>query len=257
MVDSRRRCFTGLNVVLILLLPLFTSSCSSSRLADTLLKELEAEPTNAVKLAAIIQKAKVTEDERLTQLAEQRDTEMVRKALPSPLEIPIGSSPKLGGDSAKLQVVMFLDFECPYSASAFFDLVSLRQKYGDSVQLVFKHYPLVSHRQSRIAAVASELAKEQGRFWPFAAAIFHDQDYLSYPFLFEMAKKVSLDTARLERGLKSDRLRYVALVDADLSMARSLGVAVAPTVFFNGVKFEGHLGAEKYERLFSIIAPSQ
>jgi protein-disulfide isomerase len=240
----------------IIFLSVLVTGCVSQAPIEKLLQHFESNQSDAVRLAAALAKARTEQEHQADIDADNRDKAEVRKTLSDPVDIPVEGSPSVGPEDAPLTVVAFLDFECPYSAATFFDLTALQQKHAKAVRLVFKHYPLTSHRQSRIAAVASEIAKDQDKFWPFARAVFHDQDFLSYPFLKEIAAKVGLDLQAFDSSLQKRRLEYVRKIEADVILAKKLEVSVAPTIFLNGIKFEGHLGAEKFERLFSVVEKS-
>lgn len=77
-----------------------------------------------------------------------------------------------GGEDAKIKMVEFSDFECPYCERAEPTIEALMQKYGDRISLEYRHNPLPFHGNAVKAAEASECAGEQGKFWEMHEAIF-------------------------------------------------------------------------------------
>src|SRR5688500_4627408 len=89
-------------------------------------------------------------------------------AAPAALElykVPLGDSPARGGSAAKVTVVVFSEFQCPFCSRITGTLDQLLQSYGQEVRLVWKHRPLPFHDRATPAALAAEAAREQGKFW--------------------------------------------------------------------------------------------
>lgn len=77
-----------------------------------------------------------------------------------------------GSQSAKVKVVVFSDFECPYCVRAVPTEKALMEKYGNSISFEFRHNPLPFHANAQKAAEATECAGEQGKFWEMHDVIF-------------------------------------------------------------------------------------
>src|SRR5438270_11615516 len=80
--------------------------------------------------------------------------------------IPLDGAPARGGDAAKVTIVEFSDFECPFCSRLEPTLAQLLKRYGRDVRLVWKDFPLPQHRDAFPAAVAGRAAAAQGKFWP-------------------------------------------------------------------------------------------
>ncbi|MBI4079000.1 MAG: DsbA family protein, partial [Candidatus Levybacteria bacterium] len=74
---------------------------------------------------------------------------------------------------AKVTIVEFSDFQCPFCARAYPTMNQVLDGYGDKVKLVYKHFPLNAIQPlAQKAAEASECAKDQGKFWEFHDVLF-------------------------------------------------------------------------------------
>jgi len=157
-----------------------------------------------------------------------------------PLEEKVNSfkldgSPMRGKKSAKITIVQFADFECPFCATTVTHLLQLEEKYGDAIALVFKNFPLSFHEKARPAAAAAVCAHLQGRFWPFHDELFANRERLGDERFELIASENGLDTKAFRTCIESGRAD--AQIDADIEAARMAGVRGTPTFFINGRKF--------------------
>ena len=95
---------------------------------------------------------------------------------PKNVALTIGTSSVKGPENAKITVVEFSDFQCPFCSRALPTVKQVMSEYKDNVRLVYKHLPLVSlHPRAHITAQAAECAKDQGKFWEFHDQLFEKQ----------------------------------------------------------------------------------
>jgi protein-disulfide isomerase len=106
------------------------------------------------------------------------------------------------------------------------------EKYPRDVKLVYKSFPLPSHKFARPAAVAALAAGEQGKFWEFHDLLFENYNRLNEAKIQEIAQAVGLDMARYEKSKKDPKI--MAAINRDLLEARKAGVRGTPTIFVNG-----------------------
>ncbi|MDC0673790.1 thioredoxin domain-containing protein [Nannocystis radixulma] len=205
-------------------------------------KSPDAPPLEAVK-DQVIQAINAEKSEQVftEMLAELKATATVEKRLPDvrppALELAAAHSPWIGSSDAKVQVVEFSDFECPYCSRAADTLKQLKDKYADKpVQFVFRHFPLSFHPNARPAAEYAQCAHEQEKFWPLHDAIFAAQRELSTDKLKELAGQVGLDTAKLDECLA----RVGQIIETDMKVAGEAGVGGTPSFYINGQTFEGN-----------------
>ena len=147
-----------------------------------------------------------------------------------------GSLVGFGPSDAKVKVVEFADFECPFCSRAADVVHAMRAKYGDRVQFVFRQFPLAMHADARIAAEAALAANAQGKFWEFHDRLFQNQRTLSRSSLEDHAKQLHLDTDRFKRSL--DEKTFAAQVDADMKLGERASVQGTPTLFINGKRID-------------------
>ena len=148
------------------------------------------------------------------------------------VEIAVGDSPVRGKRDAKVTVVEFSDFQCPACGRAEPTVQALQKQLGDNVQLVWKHMPLDMHPFARQAAEAALAAGAQGHFWEMHDKLFANQTALDRASLERYATELHLNLTQFKQAL--DKQTYRARVDADIALAKQLGVAGTPTFFVDG-----------------------
>lgn len=143
-----------------------------------------------------------------------------------------------GDENAKITLIEYADFECPYCARAYQSLAALMPKYGKDVRLVYRHFPLTDmHPDAQPAAEASEAAGAEGKFWEMHDALFEGQDDLSDDAITDMAQDIGLDAGKFQDAWQSGK--FAKRVESDAATASQAGVHRTPTFFINGVQFDG------------------
>ena len=150
----------------------------------------------------------------------------------------IGQSLTKGAKDAKVVLVEFSDFQCPYCAKAEETLKQFMTKHQDKVTLVYKHLPLTQiHSNALPAAKAAWAAGQQGKFWEFHSALFAQQAQLGEPLYQEVAKSLKLDLPKFDRDRASAAATQA--IEQDTKMAEQLGVDGTPFFVMNGQAFSG------------------
>jgi protein-disulfide isomerase len=145
-----------------------------------------------------------------------------------------GDVPSFGPKDAKVTIVEFSDFECPFCSRAADVAHKVKEKYGDKVRFVFRQFPLSFHPNAHTAAEASLAANAQGKFWEFHDKLFANQKALGREQLEGYAKELGMDVAKLKKAL--DDKTYAAAVDAELKLGEEVAVDGTPTMFLNGAR---------------------
>jgi protein-disulfide isomerase len=143
--------------------------------------------------------------------------------------VPIDGAPARGGDRAKVTIVEFSDFECPYCSRLEPTLAQLLKRYGRDVRLVWKDFPLPQHHDAMPAAVAGRAAAAQGKFWPLHDRMFSNQRALDKESLIKAGHDLGLDLSKA-----FDDAQLQAAVRRDLDDARRFAVGGTPTLYING-----------------------
>lgn len=111
-------------------------------------------------------------------------------------------------------------------------LEQLLEKYPQQVKLVFKNFPLRSHKFAQLAAEAALAARAEGQFWAFHDALFKNYSSLNEAKLEEIRAQLNLDKETFDTQRKSPQVN--AQIQKDIQLAREAGVNSTPTVFING-----------------------
>jgi protein-disulfide isomerase len=140
-------------------------------------------------------------------------------ATPVPVEIDVGDNPAKGPTDAKVTIVEFSDFQCPYCARFVQETMpTLLQNYGDKVRFVFMNFPLSQiHADAEKAAEASECAHDQGAFWQYHDLLFQNQGALDVASLKNYAQAAGLDAEKFNQCLDSGE--KASAVQADVETA--------------------------------------
>lgn len=125
-----------------------------------------------------------------------------------------------GNVNAKISIVEFSDFECPFCQRFHETMQQVIDTYPDDVNWVYRHFPLESiHQNARSAAIGSECAAEQGKFWEFADAAF--ENYRTLADLTPVAQQAGLNMNAFNTCLNSGK--YDDVVTADATEAQRAG----------------------------------
>lgn len=142
-----------------------------------------------------------------------------------------------GPDDARVTIVVWGDFQCPFCARMLKVLDHVRSKYGDQVRIAYRHLALRMHRSAPLAAEAAVAAAAQGKFWAFHDVVFGNFGRLARSDLETFAELADLDLAKFREAL--DTRRYRELVAAETASALALGIDASPTIFVDGVPVVG------------------
>lgn len=141
---------------------------------------------------------------------------------------------------AKVVIVEYSDFECPFCSKAYPTMKAIEEKYGEQVAIVYRHFPLSFHPQAMPAALASECASEQGKFWEYHDALFENQSLLATEYYSKLAGDLGLDTKKFDSCFSSKK--YQSVVSADQASGSASGVNGTPATFINGTLVTGSNG---------------
>ncbi len=163
--------------------------------------------------------------------------------LPQPsARVEVANAPRLGSETAPVQIIEFADYECPYCQQVNGDVRRLREQFGQQVSFVFKDFPLPMHPLAVKAAEAARCAGAQGKFWQYHDALF-DSKRLQTSELKRQARELNLDAARFDQCLENGE--QTSAVKKDSQEGLRLGLQGTPSFFINGHFMSGSVGYMK------------
>jgi protein-disulfide isomerase/rhodanese-related sulfurtransferase len=153
-----------------------------------------------------------------------------------------------GDPKARVTVVEFGDFECPYCGQEEKTAREIRQKFAGKIRFAFRQLPLTSiHPYAEKAAEASECAARQGKFWPAVDFLYTHQSDLTLPALHRYAAELSLNQTEFDRCLDSGEM--AERVHLDQEDGQALHVSRVPTFFIGHTMVEGAIDAARFSSL--------
>lgn len=178
-----------------------------------------------------------------------------KQVLGTKVNVGVGHLPFLGKKDAKVTIIEFADFQCPFCERLFKDAIAnIKKDYVDTgkAKLYFRNYAFLGP-ESTWAAEASECANEQGKFWEFHNYLFNNQKgenqgAFSKENLKTFALNLSFDTEKFSNCLDSEK--YKNNVENDLNDGKKAGVSGTPATFINGTLVSG---AQPYSNFKTII----
>jgi len=151
--------------------------------------------------------------------------------------------PMKGPKDAKTTVVEFGDHACPYCKSAQDSLDRLLTEHPADVRIVWKSAPSPLHPGSDTAAEAALCAGRQGKFWEYHARLFEDSGAFTQASMAILANDLGLDSTQFNECIVQGLTR--PLVERTVTEARALGLTSIPTLFIDGVRYEGALSYDQ------------
>ncbi len=172
------------------------------------------------------------------------------------VNVSAGHFPVKGDTKAKVTIVEFADFRCPFCEQFFTNTESqIISDYVNTgkVKFAFRNFAFLGPA-SVTAADATECANDQGKFWEY-----HDYLYKNQPAETDtsMYNTDTLTQAAVSLGMNGDTFRACldgkkgeAKANADLADGQKAGVSGTPSFFVNGISL---VGAEPYSAFKTII----
>ncbi len=170
-----------------------------------------------------------------------------------PVKVPDWESWKsagvwIGDSNAPVTIVEFADFECPSCRRFHEEFVRTKAEFGDSVAILFVHFPLPYHRFSRPAARAAECAFAQGRFSQMHDLLYAQQDSFGLKAWSTLATEAGVkDTPEFEKCVESSK--RIPRVERGLALGDSIRIEATPTIVINGLRYSSF----RMDSLASIV----
>ena len=214
-------------------------------------EEAKPQVTQALKQAKIQQA-------RLDYSARLREQAKIAILLSPPrMEVSFDPARVRGNAQAKVMIIEFSDFQCPYCGQAEPTLKSVLGKHGDKVALAFRDMPIPQiHPLAMGAAEAARCAGEQGKFWEYHDLLFGDQNRLDHNGLLEKARNLKLDENQFDSCVTSEK--YKTQIQQDVQEGKSAGVTGTPGFFINGIFLSGAQPEAAFDKVIEeqLAAPA-
>jgi protein-disulfide isomerase len=161
--------------------------------------------------------------------------------------VPLEGTGK-GPATAKVNIVAFSDFQCPFCSRVVPTLEKIEKEYPNDVRVFFRHNPLPFHPKAPLAAEAAVAADQQGKFWQMHDKMFANQQNIERADLEKYAGEIGLDMTKFKQALDSGSGK--GRVQQDVALATQIGVQGTPNFYLNGRNIQG---AQPYEEFKKVI----
>lgn len=146
----------------------------------------------------------------------------------------------LGDLQSTATLIEYGDYQCSHCRSLVFTIDNLVRHFKNNFCFIYRHFPLHTiHPMAEMAAIAAEAADKQGKFWPMHYLLFQDGKNISEETIISCAEKLNLQMETFKGDLT--KLELIEKVHTDFTEGMRSGVNGTPTLFLNGVRYNGLL----------------
>ena len=173
------------------------------------------------------------------------------KGAPATASIASGSrcegTPR-GAADAKVAIVAFSDFQCPFCSRVVPTMDQIEKTYGKQVRLYFRHNPLPMHHDAPLASEAAVAAEAQGKFWEMHDKLFANQQNLKRPDLEKYAQEIGLDMGKFKEALDT-RTRARPASAATWRWPPQIGAQGTPNFYIDGRNLQGAQPFDEFKKV--------
>jgi protein-disulfide isomerase len=163
-------------------------------------------------------------------------------------KVPVGDAYVKGPADAKVTIIEWSDFECPFCKRVGPTLDQIQKEYGDNVRVAFKHQPLSFHKSALPAALAAEAAGRQGKFWEMHDKLFGaEKGALTEENFAKWAKEIGLNTSQFKKDMEDEALKKKIQQQSQEGM--TVGARGTPAFFVNGRFLSGAQPFESFKKV--------
>jgi protein-disulfide isomerase len=137
----------------------------------------------------------------------------------------------------RVELIEFVDLECPFCARYMSKIDSVKQILGDSVRVSYLNFPIEGHRFAKSGAVALECAFAQDRGESFIATAYSNQDSIGFWTWSKYAQRAGVSDTMAFRTCTIDPI-VISRVDSARAIAKALQVSGTPSVFIRGWRYD-------------------
>jgi protein-disulfide isomerase len=162
-------------------------------------------------------------------------------------KVDVGDAHTKGPATAKVTIVEWSDFQCPFCSRVVPTMAELQKAYGDDIRIAFKHNAMAMHNRAKAAAIAAEAAGKQGKFWEMHDLLFANAKELTDENFVKWAGEIGIDVEKFAKDLADPAI--AKKVDAHQLQGAKLGARGTPAFFVNGRYLSGAQPAEAFKKL--------
>lgn len=197
-------------------------------------------------------KAQEAQYKKQNQDMEQQQKEQVN----NPLKPDIGKDTLLFGKlDAPITIVEYADFQCPACQMGYDSLIKMKEKYGDKVQIHYKHFPLDFHKMAMPSAQYYEAIRSQDpkKAEKFYKLVFENQRELkNEDYLKKVTKQVGANLDTVQKQLSSATVS--SKIQTHMDEFQKFGFTGTPVLLVNGVALHGARPLEEIEKVVAMTA---
>ncbi len=169
------------------------------------------------------------------------------------ITVKVDGDPIKGDKNAKITLVEFTDYECPFCQRAAQQSIPVLNKYVESgdLRMITKDYPLPFHTQAQKAAESAHCARDQGgdaKYYLMHDLLFSDGVVGGIETFKNYAKQIGLDVSKFSTCLSSNK--FEGEIKADLDYGQTIGVQGTPAFFLNGRMISGACPPQTFESAY-------
>lgn len=158
------------------------------------------------------------------------------------------NNPSIGPKDAKITVIEFSDFECPFCKRSQDVNQKLREKYKGQIRWVFRDFPLPFHQDAMYAHMAANCSVSEGKYWDVFNLFFENSGNLGKANVDALIVKAGVSKDKYQSCMK-DASNLKAEIDADIQDGQKVGVSGTPAFFINGIFVSGALPFENFDEI--------
>lgn len=165
-----------------------------------------------------------------------------------------GLYPELGNHNAKVTLIEFVDYQCPFCQESAPVVRKVMAAMGDRVRLIVRDFPILQlHPTAKQSALAANCVLAQGQelYWRYFDVLYSNIQKQTPADLRDAARAVDADLSAYDACVAEDR--YGKKIDADIEAGLRAGVQGTPTFFVNGIKLQGALDEKTLTRVLNTV----
>jgi len=159
-------------------------------------------------------------------------------------------NPTTGATNPKIIIVEFADYSCPKCKDSYPTIKEILKKYGDTVKLIYRDYPVITDGSIDLAH-AARCAGEQGLYWQMHDKLFENQPIENTETVNKLATQIGANMIQFNDC--TAKSKYLVAIQKNFADATTLNVAGTPTWYINGHRIEGDIPLATFEEIISKL----